>query len=78
LVCKSGNNDSFHIDNAIIELFSDYIDWSKASSSLDIKFTKAFVEKYKDRWNWSALAKNKAYPQTRSISLIFRMVDILM
>lgn len=71
------NNDSFHIDNAIIELFSDYIDWSKASSSLDIKFTKAFVEKYKDRWNWSALAKIK-HSTTRSISLIFRMVDILM
>ena len=51
------NNNSFCIDNKIIELFSDYIDWNKASSSLEIKFTKAFVEKYKDRWNWSALAK---------------------
>lgn len=55
------NNNSFCIDNKIIELFSDYIDWNKASSSLEIKFTKAFVEKYKDRWNWSALAKNKAF-----------------
>lgn len=54
-------NPSFHIDNMILEIFSNYIDWNEASASLSINFTKTLVEKFKDKWNWPILVKNKAF-----------------
>lgn len=55
------DNDSFVMNNTILELFANYIDWSIASASLNINFTKTLVERFKDRWNWPVLVKNKAF-----------------
>lgn len=50
----------FHINNNILEKFSEYIDWNAASASEDIEFSKQLVEKFENRWNWPILIKNKA------------------
>lgn len=55
------NNPAFRIDNTLLELFPNYIDWSVASASLNISFSKDLVERYKDKWNWPVLVKNKAF-----------------
>lgn len=55
------SNSAFHIDNAILELFPSHIDWNIASASLSIKFSKALIERHKDKWNWPILIKNKAF-----------------
>lgn len=52
----------------MLERFGDYIDWTCASSSINIKFTKALVLKYKDKWNWPVLVKNKAFHNLNDIS----------
>lgn len=62
------NRTDFTFTNDILESFADYIDWDKASSSLDIMFSRSLVDKYQDRWNWPVLVKNRAFHNKVDIS----------
>lgn len=65
IVC---NRDDFTFTNNILDTFHDYIDWDKASSSLDIKFSQELVEKHQERWNWPVLVKNRAFNNLVDVS----------
>lgn len=48
------------MDTEFLSEFEDFVDWNILSEK-DIPYTKTMIEAFKDRWNWAALKRNRAY-----------------
>ena len=51
-------NKKLPISEDLLEPFTDVLDWSNVSQSMDIKLTEELIEKYRNYWDWQLLRKN--------------------
>lgn len=54
------------MDEAFLVKCEEYVDWNILSQK-DYPFTKQIIERFKDRWNWTALKNNRAYYNNEDI-----------